>query len=274
VTTSYAEQGADRMPEARRDDAFSVEQIELNRDAPTPLYLQLQARLRAMIRTGDLPGGVALPSERVLCEQLDMSRMTVRRAVEALVEEGLLERRHGSGTYVRPERVRQAIDRVLGFADEMRLLGKEAGSRLVEFSRIPAPLPVARALRIDEGTEVSRVVRLREADGRPLALQTAFLPPRFEPFTLEQLLANGSLYATFAAVYGVSPHAAHQTVTARLPSEEEARLLQIDVRSPVLATERTTVDADENVIEHVCSAYRGDAYQLELVLSASTSHEG
>lgn len=261
------------MPEVRPDHAFRVEQIELNRHAPTPLYLQLQARLRTLIRTGDLPGGVALPSERALGEWLDMSRMTVRRAVQALVEEGLLERRHGSGTYVRPERVRQAIDRVLGFADEMRLLGKESGSRLVAFSRIPAPLQVARALRIDESTEVSRVVRLREADGLPLALQTAFLPPRFEPFTLEQLLANGSLYTTFSTVYGVSPSSAHQTVTARLASEEEARLLKIDVRSPVLATERTTVDADDNVLEHVCSAYRGDAYQLELLLSASSSHE-
>jgi len=259
------------MPQARHDQALSIERIELDRSAPTPLYLQLQSRLRSMIRLGDLPGGVALPSERVLCERLALSRMTVRRAVRALVEEGLLERRHGSGTYVRPERVRQAIDRVLGFADEMRLLGKEAGSRLVEFSRTPAPSQVARALRIAEGTEVSRVVRLREADGRPLALQTAFLPPRFEPFTVEQLLANGSLYATFAAVYGVSPSTANQTVTARLPSQMEARLLQIDVSSPVLATERTTVDADGRVIEHVCSAYRGDAYQLELVLSASTS---
>lgn len=261
------------MPQARNDEAFRIEQIELDRSEPTPLYLQLQSRLRTMIRIGKLAGGVALPSERVLCQRLAMSRMTVRRAVEALVDEGLLERRHGSGTYVRPERVRQAIDRVLGFADEMRLSGKEAGSRLVEFSRIPAPAQVARALRIAEGAAVSRIVRLREADGRPLALQAAFLPPRFEPFTLEHLLANGSLYATFAAVYGVSPSAAHQTVTARLPSAQEARLLQIEVRSPVLATERTTVDADNAVIEHVCSAYRGDAYQLELDLSASVSNE-
>ncbi len=242
--------------------------VHLERESATPLYLQLQAKLREMIANGTLPVGTAVPSERVLSEELQLSRMTVRRAIEALVDEKVLERRHGSGTYVCPEPVRQSIDRVLGFADEMRSLGKTAGSELVEFSTVEAPGTVAERFHIEPGTHVTRIVRIRTADGRPLALQTTFLPPRFQPFSLEKLLQYGSLYATFKAAYGIEPYKAQQIVSARLPNEDEIRHLNVDRLTPVLMITRTTVDEQRNVLEHVVSAYRSDAYQLAVALNA------
>lgn len=240
--------------------------VRLDRSDPTPVYVQLSHQLRRLIDDGVVPAGSALPSERALSEHLDLSRMTIRRAVDELVHQRLLDRRHGSGTYVRGEPVRQAIDRLLGFSDEMRALGVASGSRLVSFTTVAADVHVARALEVTPGETVTRITRLRTADGRPLALQLAHLPERFQPFPIEKLMAGGSLYALLREAFGVTPHRAHQTVAARQATGEEMKLLDLPAPEPVLSLERITRDEADRVFEYVRSAYRGDDYQLELDL--------
>ena len=243
--------------------------IHVDPDLPTPVYLQLQTQLRAYIVDGRLPSGAALPSERTLADRLGLSRMTIRRALAALVAEELLEQRHGSGTFVRADRVRQSVDRVLGFSDEMRRLGKTSGARLVSFASIKADANVAMNLQTDVGRVVTRITRVRTANDRPLALQTAYLPPRFHPFRIEDLVNLGSLYAVLRRNYGVIPKSARQTVLARMPTVHEIDLLELDDPvPPVLSLERTTVDAAGLPIEYVQSAYDGRSYQLELYLNA------
>ena len=240
--------------------------LTIDKTLPTPAYLQLKAQLERAIAAGRLSVGTALPSERDLAEDLGLSRMTVRRAFEALVEDGLIEQRQGSGTYVRPQRLEQNIDRVRGFTEEVRALGLEAGSVLLDAQSAAADEETARALLLDIGTSVLRIARLRTADDEPLAIQTAHLIPDLLALPIDDLKRRGSLYRAIAERYGLTPQRARQTVSARLATREERALLHIDDRTPVLALERTTFDATDRPFEFVRSAYRGDRYRMALDL--------
>ena len=240
--------------------------LTIDKSLPTPAYLQLKAQLESAIVAGHLSVGTALPSERDLAEELGLSRMTVRRAFEALVDDDLIEQRQGSGTYVRPRRLEQNIDRVRGFTEEVRSLGLEAGSVLLDARVAPADDETAKALLLDVGTSVLRIARLRTANDEPLAIQNAHLIPDLLGLSIDDLKRRGSLYRAIAERYGLAPQRARQTVSARLATREERALLHIDDRTPVLALERTTFDASDRPFEFVRSAYRGDRYRMALDL--------
>lgn len=240
----------------------------IDKRLPTPAYLQLHAHLVESIESGAWPSGQALPSERDMASALGLSRMTVRRAIEEAVRDGLVERRRGSGTYVRSRRLEQTVDRVLGFSDEARLLGFRPGSRLLEVASVGADPEVAAALGCSEATSVRRISRIRTADDAPLALQVAYLRPSMHDLGIDDLERHTSLYAAIEVRFGVTPQRARQTITARLPSRSERRLLDIGRFDPVLALERVTFDADDAPFEYVRSAYRGDRYSLALDLRA------
>ncbi len=242
--------------------------LRIDKARPTPAYLQLRDQLGALIAGDGWPAGRALPSERALSEALKLSRMTVRRAFALLENEDLVEPRHGSGTYVRPRRMEQTIDWLLGFTEEARTLGFKPGARLLEMGTVPADAEVAAALRCPPQTTVTRVVRVRTADGEPLALQLAYLRPSLKKITPADLEAEGSLYRLLEKRFGVVPKRARQTLTARLPDRRERSLLGMGPHDPVLALERTTFDPDDVPFEYVRSAYRGDRYRAALDLRA------
>ena len=251
-------------------DAAELGELPLNidKDRPTPAYLQLREQLVDAISSGALPAGSALPSERGLATSLGLSRMTVRRAFEQLVEAGLVEQRQGSGTYVRGQPLEQVIDRVLGFTDEARNLGLAPGSRMLSAGAVNADELVATALGLELGAPVLRITRLRTADGEPLALQEAHLASVHLDLSLDLLAQTGSLYRTLEQQFGITPARARQTISARLPSPHECRVLGIGRDIPVLALERTTSGADDRPFEFVRSAYRGDIYRMALDLRA------
>ena len=140
-----------------------------------PLYLQLTERVAAAIAAQQLPQGQALPAERALCERLGLSRTTVRKAVKELAVRGLVAARHGSGTFV-AARLDQPLARLSSFTDDMRARGRFAGSRVVDRGvRFPSP-DEAVALALTGGEQVTFLVRLRLADGEPLALDMQRCP--------------------------------------------------------------------------------------------------
>jgi GntR family transcriptional regulator len=242
--------------------------LRIDKSLPTPAYLQLHEQLGRAIRAGELSPGTALPSERELSEALALSRMTVRRAFEELVAEGLVEQRQGSGTFVRGGRVEQTIDRLQGFGEEASRLGLRPGGRVLEVGLHPADVITAQCLEVEPGQPVLRLTRLRTAGGAPLALQVAHLPPRLADLELGRLEEFGSLYRAVAAQYGIEASRARQTIGARMPTARERSLLELEPGVPVLAMERTTYDADRLPFEFVRSAYRGDRYRMALDLRA------
>lgn len=213
--------------------------------------------------------GTALPSERALAQALALSRMTIRKALEELVAVGLVEKRQGSGTYIRELPVEQTIDRLAGFSEEAAQLGFRPRSRFLDVSTHPADPNIATSLGVESGQSLLRITRLRLASDVPLALQVAHLGPILADLSIDRLRGVGSLYRTIEAQFGIQPSRARQKIASRLPTPCEQDLLEIGPQTPVLALERTTFDSEDRAFEFVRSAYRGDRYRMALDLRSS-----
>ena len=237
-------------------------ELLVDRASPTPAYLQLKNQLENLIASGRLARGEALPSERNLAEQLGLSRMTVRRALEGLVETGLVEPRRGAGTFVREHGLEQPIQRLSSFSDEVARAGYEAGSTVITIEQFPAGAVVARSLDLEPGTIILRLLRLRTLNGEPFEMQDAYLPPKFLPLSIVDITQSGSLYECLDTQFGARPLRAVQTVGARLATQTETKYLKLPREVPVLSKQRVTYGLDERPIEFVLCAARSAKFRL------------
>jgi GntR family transcriptional regulator len=213
----------------------------------------------------ELNVGDALPPERVLAPRFAVSRMTLRRAVEELVREGRLERRHGAGTFVAEPKIAQGLA-VTSFSEDMRQRGAVPSSRTLAVDDVLAGAPLGRRLEISPGDKVTRVARLRLADDAPMALETLHVPQTVAPDLTGDLLANQSFYDLLAARYGVVLASGRQTIEATVTDEVESEILEVPLHSPAFLFERVSRATDGRVVEFVRSVYRGDRYQFTLDL--------
>jgi GntR family transcriptional regulator len=209
--------------------------------------------------------GDALPPERVLAARFQVSRMTLRRAVEELVREGRLERRHGAGTFVAEPKIAQGLA-VTSFSEDMRQRGAVPSSRTLAVDEVLAGALLGRRLEISPGERVTRVARLRLADGAPMAVETLHVPQAMAPGLTGDMLANQSFYELLAAHYGVVLGGGRQTIEATVTDETESELLEVPLHSPAFLFERISRAADGRVVEFVRSVYRGDRYQFTVDL--------
>ncbi|MDT8898118.1 GntR family transcriptional regulator [Thermanaerothrix sp. 4228-RoL] len=232
----------------------------LNANSPIPLYYQLKSYLQDQILQGLLKPGERIPTEKELGERFKISRTTVRQAIGDLINEGLLVRVHGKGTFVAQPRIQQHLGLLTSFTQDMEAHHRTPSSQVLQFEVLPAPPPVARALQIKIGTAVIMLKRVRLADGQPLALEIAYLPE--EPFRplLDLDMSQRSLYATLKAHFGVEPQRALQQMEAVACPAEEARFLQVNKGSPILHIFRTTFDQSGRPFEFVESYYRSDRF--------------
>lgn len=233
----------------------------LNKQGSEPLYLQLKQLIEGQIADGVLAAHGRVPSERELSEQFGISRMTVRQALAELIQEGRLYTSVGKGTFVAEPKIHQNLESLTSFTEDMLARGLRPATRLLRREVVPAGATVADSLHIVEGSAVVRVERLRLADDKPLALETACLA-----FAgVERLLAldlEGSLYAALRAEFGIIPVEALQELDAALAQPRERSLLHLNEGAPVLTIRRTTFDAARRAFEYVESVYRGDRYRF------------
>ncbi len=229
----------------------------LERDADTPLYQQLQARLRELIDDGVLRASEAIPPERDLAAELGVSRITVRKAVRGLVEEGRLMQRQGAGTFVVP-RVEQPLSRLTSFSEDMTARGMALSVRWLERAVGVATPEEAVALNLSPGAEVVRFFRLRIADGEPMALERATVP---RAVLADPMAVRDSLYEALGAA-GQRPERALQYLRAELLDEDSARLLGVPAGSAALFIKRYGYLADGRPVEYTRSHYRGDRYDF------------
>ena len=230
-----------------------------------PKYRQLQRVLAELIGT-DLNPGERVPSERELMVRFAVSRATVRQAIDALEREGILERRHGSGTFVAEHRVTSRLH-LASFSDDMARRGLVPTTQLLSAQRVAADDEVAAALTLAPGAPVARLERLRCADGRPMAYEMGDYPLVRLPGLLEEDL-TGSVYDLLRRRYHRAPEGGEQLVWAEAASVALARVLEVEVGAPLLVFRRTSLSRGEP-IERTTSWYRGDRYRISMELGSS-----
>lgn len=189
------------------------------------LYLKLSDTLAEQIMDGTLPEGTLLPSERELCQIHDISRTTVRQALQDLSQKGYCKSIHGKGTVVVRPQIRQELRSIYSFAEDMRRLGKNPVTQIMDFVKIVPTGTVAAMMQLPNGESVYRIMRLRLANNEPMLLETNYLPCNRFPEFSRQMLENQSLYRVLADRYSLSIDVAEETFEPILLRPMEAQML-------------------------------------------------
>lgn len=204
-----------------------------------PLYAQIQEYIAELILSGQIAPETKLPSERELSHDLGVSRMTVRRSITELVNEGMLERRHGSGTYVAKPRITYNARELINFVNAMRVRGIATSSQLLEFGQIPASRRLAERLLTTLGEPLYRVTLLRLANRAPFVVERYFYPCSRLPDLEEYDLEKTSLYDLITTGYEIQIARIEQTIEAVTATETIAAQLRVDEGFPLLMITRT-----------------------------------
>ncbi len=225
-----------------------------------PLYLQLQRHLTQAITSGKLEPDAALPAERDIALMTGLSRVTVRRAIGTLVEDGLITQKRGSGSFVteKGRRVEQSLSSLTSFTEDMALRGMSVHSLWTERGLFLPTSKEIEILQLSENSSVVRLSRLRSADGIPLAIERAALSPDILP---NPLLVTNSLYEVLGQ-NGNRPVRATQRISATNLQAEDADILNVEIGVAGLKIERTSYLASGKVVEFTQSIYRGDKYDF------------
>lgn len=237
----------------------------LDEGSTLPLYQQLQRALRAAIENRVLDADDALPAERDLAAEFGVSRITVRKAIDGLVAEGLLVRHHGSGTFVRPK-VEKNFSKLTSFSEDMRARGRKPKSVWLQRAAGTVTPEEALALRLSPGTPVYRFHRIRFADDVPMAIEYATVVASCLP-SIDAV--KTSLYEALEQA-GNRPVRALQRLRAVLLTAEQAERLGAKERDAGLLVERLGFLADHRAVEFSQSFYRGDIYDFVAELSDAT----
>lgn len=223
-----------------------------------------ETRAKLVDLLGTMVEGQAMPSERVLAEQWSVSRVTLRAAVDRLVNAGLLTRRQGAGTYVTRPRLSRRLT-MTSFTEDIQRRGMTPSTRVLELKERRADRLLCKLLRVPIGDRVISFTRLRLADGEPMAIERSSIAQALVPgLTTSDL--EGSWYETLAGGYGIHIESASFDVVPILPDAQTANWLAISPSQPCLQLTIVSLDGSGRVVEAGASTYRGDTYSLSAEL--------
>lgn len=237
-------------------------EVELDRSSPVPLYYQLAQAIEAAIRDGDLVPGDRFENELDLAKRLTLSRPTTRRAIQEIVDKGLLVRKRGVGTQVVQNPVHRRVE-LTSLFDDLARAGQDPTTQLLDYRVGKADDEVASELSLVTGHEIVRIERLRCANGEPLAVMVNYLPVDLAPAAEE--LERIGLYQALRA-RGVHIRLARQRIGARPATRNEAKLLAEKAGAPLLSMNRTAFDDSGKAVEYGDHCYRASRYYFETTL--------
>lgn len=240
---------------------------KISRDNPIPLHYQLKEILQEMIENEVLKPGQSIPTEREICEIQGVSRMTVNKAIMSLVNEGLIYREQGKGTFVSIAKVNHEISHLKGFTEQMRENGVVSKTKILSFKVIEATKQHKFELKMPEDeSEIIEIKRLRFGDEQPVAIETAWIPYYLFNDMTREMIEGKSLYAILREKYGYHPYKAKQIIEPTMLNEYESKLLNQENRALALIFRRTTYLENEVPIEYTKAIYRSDKYKYEMIL--------
>lgn len=233
----------------------------LEKKSQNPLYLQLMSRLKNDIVAGVYTPGERIPSEQLLCDTYGVSRVTVRKAMLDLVQEGLLVRRQGKGTFVAQERIQRDLQQITSFSQACRQNGHAAGARLISAELAEASASDAEKLGLAPGSAVVEIIRLRLCDGEPVMLEINRFPSRYD--FLLKIPADESLYEQLA-YHGLMPASAVHDISLGHATPMAARQLGCQPGDALLLLDETVLDQHGEPLHLSRQWIRGDKYTFRI----------
>lgn len=240
---------------------------KVSKQSPLPLYYQLKEILGEMIDNEELKPGDPILPELELCKLHDISRMTARKAIMSLVNEGLLYREQGKGTFVSSPKEKQQMTKLRGFSEEMEEKGLKTSTKLLSFRIKKATKKVKANLQLsDENDLVIEIRRLMIIEDEPFSLETVSIPHYMCPDMLKETIEGNSLYKLLSKNYNYVMDYAKQSIEPTILAEYESSMLDIPKDTMALLLKRKTYLVDGRVVEYTKSIYRSDKYKYEIML--------
>lgn len=244
--------------------------LKKNNGVP-PLYQQLKKSLYGQIESGHFKPGQLIPSERRLCEQYGMSRITVRRCIEEMTNEGMLHRKQGKGTFVAPLKVKQGLARIVDFGRTVLELGMEPSTSILSIESVPADIYIAKVFGLPIATLFQKLALLGKGDGHPLVLYDSYFPLKIgqrmipEAKNREQNGIPFSTYDLYGEPTGIFPAKVNQTFEAMAADERLSQILQLQKGSPVLLITSIFMNGNQEPLEFRKAMYRADRYKFHIL---------
>ena len=241
---------------------------ELNKDAAkgVPLYVQIREEIRKKIENNELTIGSFLPAETDLAAMFRVSRMTVRNAIDDLVQEGLVIRKHGTGTIIASKKTERDYSRLTSFYEDMKARGLNPTSKVLKKEIIPASDKLASKLQIHPGDMIFHILRLRFVEkNKIITLHELHIPQALCPWLKDADLGNSSLYAFYEA-NNVAVKWGRQIVEASIAPKKIADYLDIEPNEPILFTKTILYTGNNIPLEYTVGWNRSDRYALNLIL--------
>lgn len=243
----------------------------IDKGASTPLYLQIQNYIVGRIRSGDLAAGAQVPSEFELAAQMQVSRMTARKALDSLVSSGILYRRRGKGTYVATSVVDYNLTSMQSFSRTLQARGYEVTTRILKIDTLPATPELAQHLHVEVGSTLLLIRRLRMVGGTPAAIHTAYLDNAIYGALTKVDLTQHSLLESMQRLTHLPMAYTIDSVQADGARPDEARLLEIGKDKPVLRVEGVSYLEYDEPSHYVQAVYRGDMFKMTVRNTSSLS---
>lgn len=229
----------------------------------SPIYIQIHNQIKQAIEAGRWAVGDRIPSERELAGQFDVSRMTLRQAIQTLVDEGILERRVGAGTFVANQKVQEKMSGVTSFTDLMLAKGKVPSSKTISYHVTSPSLSESEKLALKANEQVLRMERIRYGDDVPICFEVATVPERLvKQFTKDEI--TSSLYRTLEEKASLMPGKAQQTVSAMSASERIAEYLSVRRGDALLRLRQISYLQTGEPFEYVRTQYVGNRFEFYL----------
>ncbi|WP_026495699.1 GntR family transcriptional regulator [Butyrivibrio sp. WCD3002] len=240
--------------------------MELNREkGATPLYLQLEDLIRMEIESGKYIKGDILPSEKEYMDKYDISRVTTRQALAALVQEGYIKRARGIGTVVSYEKISEAISNVISFTEEMKKHNITMETSYCKMELISPDTKTALSLGILKSDTCYKLSRVRDVEGKPLVYTVTYLKNLME-LPLDPGYYKESLYKFLHDKYNISIVRGNDTLEAALPNDDVRNMLQISADMPIFIRTRKTFLPNDEIFEYSVCYYPGNRYKYSVDL--------
>ena len=245
-------------------------QYVLDRDSVKPLYVQIGDIIRDGLARGVWKQGERIPSEAELQESFNVSRMTVRGVVSSLVDEGLLQRVPGKGTFVATPKITAKSPMYRGIREQLETMGYKTQTKLLKFEAVSPPRFAQDALGVTADKGVFEIVRLRKIEDRPVSLHRSWIPVEYAPSLLEHDVINEQLGMVLSDAFELKAAETLETLEAVAASEYDANILQCEEGVPLLLLEDTLYDARGRAFEYTKLLLRGDHMKVRFNFSGET----